>query len=227
MNDELRRGMATQLAALRAAEAGGDVRVGWKIGFNDPAVQERMGLDATLVGHLVKSRVVECGGACTLPEGARGMLEVEVAIELGSDVPRGGDLDDARAAIARILPALEVVDFSRSFEGVETILGHDIFHEAVVFGHSGTGRAGASLDGVSARVAKNGEHMAEGNFALVPKDLAEVVRHVADVLGEAGEPLRAGERIIAGSLTKPLEVARGDAVEADLGPLGRVDVSFA
>lgn len=227
MRDEIRRGMHAQLAALCTAEAGGDARVGWKIGFNDPAVQERMGLDATLVGHLLKSRVVECRGACSLPDGARGMLEVEVAIELGADVPAGGDLDEARAAISRILPALEIVDFSRSFDGVETILGHDIFHEAVVFGHAGTGRAGASLDGVSARVTKNGETAADGNFDLVPADLGEVVRHVADVLGELGEPLRAGERIIAGSLIKPLEVARGDSAAADLGPLGRVEVRFA
>lgn len=227
MNDEIRRGMETHLAALRAAEASGDTRVGWKIGFNDPAVQQRMGLDATLVGHLVRSRVVDCRGTCSLPEGARGMLEVEVAIELGADVAAGGGLDEARAAISRILPALEVVDFSRSFDGLETILGHDIFHEAVVFGHEATGRTGASLEGVSARVAKNGETVAEGNFDLVPSDLGEVVRHVADVLGEAGEQLRAGERIIAGSLIKPLEVARGDAVEADLGPLGRVEVAFA
>ncbi len=227
MKDEIRRGMETHLAALRAAEAGGDARVGWKIGFNDPAVQERMGLDATLVGHLVKSRVVPCRGTCTLPEDARGMLEVEVAIELGADVPAGGGLDEARAAIARLVPALEIVDFSRSFDDVETILGHDIFHEAVVFGHAGTGRTGASLDGVNARVAKNDAEVAEGNFDLVPHDLGEVVRHVADVLGEMGEALRTGERIIAGSLIKPLEVGARDAVAADLGPLGRVEVSFA
>jgi 2-keto-4-pentenoate hydratase len=227
MNDAIRRGMEAQLRTLHAAEAGGDARVGWKIGFNDPAAQVRMGLDAPLVGHLLRSRVVPCRGVCSLPPDARGMLEVEVCIELGADVPAGGDLDAARAAVARLGPALEIVDFSRSFEGVETILGHDIFQEAVVFGREGSGRSGASLDGVGARVTRNGEEVARGDLGLVPADLGEVVRHVADVLGAAGEALRAGERIIAGSLIKPLEIAAGDAVSADLGPLGRVEVTLA
>jgi 2-keto-4-pentenoate hydratase len=155
------------------------------------------------------------------------MLEVEVALLLGKNVPPGGDLDAARAAIAGLAPALEIVDFSRSFDGIESILGHDIFHEAVVFGGEDSGRAGASLDGVSARVTKNGAPVAEGDLSLIPADLGEVVRHVADVLGAAGERLRRGERIIAGSLIKPLEIAPGDALAADLGALGRVEVRCA
>lgn len=226
MKPEIRRGLETQLAALRAAEARGDARVGWKIGFNDPAVQERMGLDQTLVGHLLRSRVVPCRGTCTLPEGARGMLEAEVAIELGADVAPGSTRNEARAAIARLLPALEVVDFSRSFDGIDTILGHDIFQEAVVFGREGSGRAGASLDGITAHVTHNGAHAADGNLSLIPADLGEVVRHVADVLGELGERLQSGERIIAGSLIKPLPVQPGDEVAFDMGPLGAVDVRF-
>ncbi len=226
MRDDIRRGMRTHLAALEEALERGDRRAGWKIGFNDPAAQERMGLDATLIGHLVGSRVLASGATCTLPEGAAGRVEVEVAIELASDVPASADLADARDAIRRLLPALEVVDFSRSFDDVETILGHDIFHEAVVFGKEGSGRFGSSLEGVAAIASRNGERVAEGDLSLVPADLAEVVRHVADSLAAVGEHLRAGERIIAGSLVKPIEVAPGDRVSADLGPLGTVEVRF-
>lgn len=50
---------------------------------------------------------------------------------------------------------------------------------------------------------------------------------MADSLGAVGEHLRAGERIIAGSLVKPIEVEPGDTLTADLGPLGSVEVRFS
>ena len=46
-------GMARQFAAFRHALAEGMPRLGWKVAFNDPAIQQRMGLTATLVGWLV------------------------------------------------------------------------------------------------------------------------------------------------------------------------------
>ena len=45
-------GMARQLAAYHEALAAGMPRLGWKIGINDPAAQQRMGIAATLVGWL-------------------------------------------------------------------------------------------------------------------------------------------------------------------------------
>ena len=57
-------------------------------------------------------------------------------------------------------------------------------------------------------------------------DLAETIRLVADLLGAGGERLRAGDRIIAGSLTAPVPVEPGDAVELELGELGLVGLSI-
>ena len=56
-------GMVRQLDAFRAAREAGMPRVGWKIGFNDPAAQHRMGITATLVGWLNGYRVLEAGTA--------------------------------------------------------------------------------------------------------------------------------------------------------------------
>ena len=222
MNDEIRRGMERQLRDWRREVAGGSGRLGWKIGFNHPAAQAHFGLDETLVGHLRERSRVEPGRAVLLEQGMQAMAEVEIAIELSADVAPGGDLDAARAAIGRILPALELVDFARPFENIETILAHDIFHHAVVFGAEGSGREGPALEDVSASAWKNGEKVADGNMGLVPADLAEVVRHVADTLGAFGEQLVEGERIISGSLVKPIPVQPGDRIRADLGPLGEI-----
>ena len=227
MNDGIRRGMERHLEDWRREIGGGSRRVGWKIGFNDPRAQARFGLDATLVGHLRERSQVAPGRALALEAGMDAMAEVEIALELSADVPPGGDLGEARAAIGRILPALEFVDFARPFENVETILAHDIFHHAVVFGSQGTGRQGPALEGVTATAWKNDEHVADGDMRLVPADLAEVVRHVADTLGAFGERLLEGERIISGSLVTPIPVRAGDRIRADLGPLGEITVELS
>jgi 2-keto-4-pentenoate hydratase len=226
VNDEIRRGMERQLRDWRREVSNGGRRVGWKIGFNDPRAQARFGLEATLVGHLRDRSQLEPGRSLGLENGMDARAEVEIAIELSADVPPGGDLDTARAAIGRILPALEFVDFARSFETVETILAHDIFHHAVVFGADGTGREEPSLEGVTARAWKNDEEVVHGDMNLVPADLAEVVRHVADTLGALGEQLVAGERIIAGSLVMPISVRAGDRIRADLGALGEISAEL-
>jgi 2-keto-4-pentenoate hydratase len=222
VNEAIARGMRAQMARLRAS---GDRRIGWKVGFNDPAAQRRFGLGGTIVGHLVAGRVLDSGASCTLPPGARGMVEVEIALVMGAEVAPDASLAEAHAAIARLVPALEVVDFSRPADSLEVILGHDVFHEAVVFG--APGRTGASLEGVEARGSKNGEPAGTGDLGLVPADLGEVPLRIAELVAPYGERVRAGDRIIAGALFKPIQVAPGDEVRAEIPPLGRVAVRIA
>jgi 2-oxo-hept-3-ene-1,7-dioate hydratase len=222
MSDAIERGMRAQMARLRAS---GDRRIGWKVGFNDPAAQRRFGLAGTIVGHLLAGRVVESGASYTLPPGARGMVEVEIALLMGADVAPGATLDQAEAAIVRLVPALEIVDFSRPADSVEAILGHDVFHEAVVFG--GPGRSGASLTGVTARGTKNGDPAGTGDLGLVPAELGEVPLRIAQLVAPYGEGVRAGDRIIAGALFPPIPVAAGDEIRAEIPPLGRVAVRIA
>jgi 2-keto-4-pentenoate hydratase len=153
------------------------------------------------------------------------MVEVEIALVMGADVDPRAPLADASAAIARMVPALEVVDFSRPADSVEAILAHDVFHEAVVFG--GPGRAGASLEGVRASATKNGEPAGTGDLRLIPADLGEVPLRIAELVAPFGERVRAGDRIISGALWKPIEVASGDEIRAEIPPLGRVEVRIA
>src|SRR5438874_2192586 len=68
--------------------------------------------------------------------------------------------------------------------------------------------------------------LARGEAAAAAGDLSAVVCHVADWLAAFGERLRAGDRIICGSLAPPIWVKAGDRVRVDLGPLGAVEVAL-
>ena len=227
MTDEIQHalaaGMARQLEAFHAALAEGMPRIGWKIGINDPAAQQRLGLSAPIVGWLDGRRVFDPDGTYVPREGSKPRIEAETAIRMGADLPAGADLEAARAAIAGAAPAIEFVDGTKPLLPIEEGLAQDILHDGVLFGPEAPIEAArglvelgfptAHLNGAAHRVAQPGRY---------PDDLAEIALHVANVLGQHGEHLRAGDRIICGSYIDPFDVAPGDEVAADFGPFGTI-----
>ncbi|TMB24627.1 MAG: hypothetical protein E6J59_00085, partial [Deltaproteobacteria bacterium] len=200
------RGMQAQLARWRRRIAGGAARVGWKIGFNSPAAQRQLGLDGTVVGHLTQATVLAPGTSHSLAGSRLVSAEPEVAVHLGRDVPAGAGGDAARAAIAALGAAIELVDIDGPLDDLEAILAANVFHRAAVLGPPRTERAGGALAGVTARAFRNGDEVASVEAAAAAGDLAAVVRHVADWLAAFGERLCAGDRIICGSLAPPIWV---------------------
>jgi 2-oxo-hept-3-ene-1,7-dioate hydratase len=52
------------------------------------------------------------------------------------------------------------------------------------------------------------------------------VAWLADRLSAQGEHLAAGEVVLAGSFTRPVDIARGDTFHADYGQFGSVSCQF-
>jgi 2-keto-4-pentenoate hydratase len=221
------RGMAVQLEGWRALVAAGHPRVGWKIGFNVGTVQRALGLPGPVIGHLTLATAVVPGEVHSLAGAARVVVEPEIAVHLGVDVPPGADAATARAAITGLGAALEVVDYREPVADLERVVAGNVFHRAFAVGPTHPGRAGGALDGIVARLLRNDEAVATADAAEVAGDLEIVVRFVADFLARFGEGLRAGDRIIAGTLTPPVPAGPGDVIAVELGPLGSVRIAFA
>jgi 2-keto-4-pentenoate hydratase len=205
--------MREQLRRRQEALDAGAEHVGWKIGLNIPEVQEQLGIEEPVLGHLTSATVVEPGGEYHASGAGKLMAEPEVAIELGED-----------QKIAGLAPAIELVDTGRPprGEGVEGIVADNIFHSAVVLGPS---RPTPPGDGVHATVFVNGEERASAEMA---DDLAEVVLVASRRLEEAGEKLRSGDRIIAGSITAQVgPLSPGDDVVVEVAGLGDLQVRIA
>ena len=228
MPEVIAAGMRRQLNQFNGAVSAGMPRTGWKIGASDPAAQERMGITAPLLGWLDGRRVFDAAGSYQPPADARPLLEAEVAVRLGSDVPQGVSREEAAHAITDVAPAFEFVNGTKPSTPLDEMLAHDILHDGVMFG---SGVAFGLANGLGAaglpKVSVNGELRAEGAEGRVPDDLAEPVMFAANMLAQHGEQLRAGDRIICGTYIVPFEVADGDEVEADFGPLGRLSVRVA
>ena len=218
--------MQAQLESRSARIAAGERPIGWKIGINVDAVQRALGISAPVVGFLSSGRRLEPGESHSLDGGTRVGVEPEIAIHLRSTVGRDTDREAAREAIGALGPALEIVDIDIPMEDVERILAGNIFHRGVMLGPPDPQRAvPQSVTGIEASVLVNGEQR-QAAPADVMGDPAEIVALVAQRLADAGESLDEGQVIIAGSLTPIVWVEPDDDVEVDLGPLGRIQVSF-
>ena len=223
----VRRGMQVQLARWRATLTAGATRVGWKTGINAPAVQRALGIDDVVLGHLTSATTLLPGATHSLAGSTRVGMEAEVALYMGTDLRGGATPDAARAAVAGLGAAIELVDIDRPFDDLEAIVAGNVFHRAVTFGPASQLPAGPWLRGVTARIVRNGEQTEALDAAATAGDLVDIVRFVADTLAACGERLCAGDRIIAGSLGRLVFVEPGDVVAADLGLLGRVTLRLA
>ena len=199
------------LVRLREILAQGAEPVGWKVGFNVSAAQNKLGIDAPLAGYLTTDSLLEDGAEYSLDQGPV-VVESEVAVELG---------DDGRSIVA-LLPALEIADPPDLDQDVETILAGNIFHRAVAFGpRVETDAAGGG------RVIVNGEvehEMARGDTGAHLEDMVEAVRRR---LSAVDEDLGPGVRIITGILAPPHAAHPGDTVRLELDGLGAVELRFA
>jgi 2-keto-4-pentenoate hydratase len=217
--------MRAQLARRRAQIDAGARPLGWKLGFGSPEALRRLGTRGPLVGHLLQDAAVRDGGTVSLAGWAQPFAEPEVAVHLAASLPAGADAATARGAIAALAPAIELADVDGPNDVVDEILSRNIFQRHVVLGSPDSARAGGSVEGLTARVFRNGDEVAETHdVTALTGDLVDLVRHTAEVLASFGEELGTGAVLIAGSVTPPLAVAPGDRLELRLEPLGRVAV---
>jgi 2-oxo-hept-3-ene-1,7-dioate hydratase len=225
MTAELDSAVRRQLRRRHAARAAGMPRAGWKICVNDPRVQARLGLAAPFVGWLNGARMLPSGATYPVPPGARFLCEPEIAIRVGR-VDDATTLAGARAAIAALAPAFEVVDYGRLSPELGVIVETSSFHDGAVVGAARPPDATPALSTECPRLARNGEACGVADPTLVPADLALIVQLVARFLAPYGEELREGDWILSGACAAPIPARPGDDLTADFGPLGVVGVTM-
>src|SRR5215831_3824089 len=223
------RGMRAQLELRSKRLAAGDAPLGWKVGFAAPAMLKRLDITGPLVGFLTRNARVASGGGVSLAGWAKPVAEPEIAVHVGRNVPAGADHDTAKAAIAGISPAIEIVDVTEPPEDPERILSGNIYQRHVVLAGAAPARAGSAADGLVCRVLRRGREFARTSDPQANTGKwVDIVCHVANVLAAFGERLRGGEIIITGSVVPPIAIEPGeDAIEFVVDPIGAVDVRFS
>lgn len=216
-DERVRAGLERMMEARSRAVADGARPVGWKIGWNAPAVRERLGVGSSVIGFLLDTGLRPAGEPVPL----EGTVNPGAEVELGLRIGEGG-------ALAAVGPGIELVDVHGNFDDVEAALAANVWNRGAVLSDSQAWSPGM-LDDVQVRVEHNGEPFAD---PARPEDAIgdpeELVRFVADTVASLGEELRDGDVILSGLLVPtPVWTKPGDRVTADYGPLGRMELELA
>jgi 2-oxopent-4-enoate/cis-2-oxohex-4-enoate hydratase len=221
---------AISLDTLARRVADGETVVGKKIGVTSKAVQDMLGVHQPDFGFLtdrmwVRGETIDITGQGLIQPRA----EAEIAFLLSQDlVGPGVTAQDVLAATAAIAPCFEIVD-SR-IEGWRIGIVDTVADNAscgvFVLGEARADPRDHDLPDLKVEVFKNGAPLSEGYGRAVQGSPLEAVAWLANTLGAYGEPLKAGDVILSGSLV-PLEPARaGDVFEMNLLGVGRCKARF-
>lgn len=227
-NPLIKKGMTAQLARRRERIAAGEKPLGWKVGLGAPAVMQRLGLSAPVVGYLMQRALLLSGGTVSFQGYTKPVAEAEVCVRMARDLGAGASASDALAAVKEVLPAIELADFEPppTPDNLDAVLTGDIYQRHVVL--CGNTRPGGDLTGLTSRILRRGTEAARTtDLEALTGKLPDIVAHVASTVAAFGEKLSAGDVIITGSITPPI-ILESDETELAhaLDPIGEVSISF-
>ena len=203
--------------------------VGRKIGLTSKAMQQATGITEPDYGVMFDDTVHGSGADIAFDDFSNVRVEVELAFVLKHPL-EGPDctLEEALAAIAYAVPALEVLNSHIELEGrtiVDTI-SDNAAYGAMVLGTVRKHPDEIDLRWVPGVLSRNGEIEETGVAAGVLGHPATGVAWLANTFHRHGARLEAGEIILAGSFTRPMWVAKGDTVLCDYREMGTIECRF-
>jgi 2-keto-4-pentenoate hydratase len=192
--------ISAEFAALRERELGVR-RVGRKVGLTNPLVQRRVGISEPDYGIIHDDMVHPSGTRLPLSRYNRLLIEAEVAFVLRSDVLEA-TREAVEAAIAYVTPAFEVVDFRYGGpvgQIVDTV-ADNAGCSGVVLGEERHPYGEVDLTEVEMVITGGGAEITRGVGSNVLEDPVNAVVWLAGTAIRTGEPLRAGEVLLSGSI---------------------------
>lgn len=219
--------------ALKAASCGR--RIGWKIALATPQMQRLVGLSTPIAGAMHERQVLRSPARVSAADYGRLIVEFEICVELGTDLlPAGRPLtaEDARGAVAAVMPAIELADDRNADYATLSARGRDLvadnaWGEGAVLGARVADWAAIDLARLRAVASINGAVVGEGTGADAMGHPLNVVAWIANNLAARGARLAKGDIVITGSLVTSKFPAAGDRIRFDAGALGTVDLDVA
>ncbi|WP_246051082.1 2-keto-4-pentenoate hydratase [Nocardioides guangzhouensis] len=231
---DLAAAYAVQQRLTRDRVEAGGVIVGRKIGLTSEAVQQQLGVDQPDFGVLFHDMRVPEGTPVSMARLLQPKVEAEIAFVLGADLDGEVSRSAVVAAVDHAVAALEVVD--------SRVAGWDISIADTVADNASSGLfvlgaqrlTLAQFDPRQTRVTVRvgGGVASTGAGVACLGDPLLALSWLATTVRDLGEPLRAGEVVLAGALGPMVVVEAGSEVRAELTngegrPLGTVAATFS
>ena len=218
-----------QMAIVARKLAAGEELAGKKVGATNEAIQRAMMISEPIYGTIFKSQQIASGDAASISRLIHPKVECEIAFTLNKDLSGpGATFEDALEAAGTVTAAIEIND-ARTRDwmiGTREVVADNGVAARFVLGERVLAAGDLDLRMVKVVMEKNGEEVARSKGAAILGNPAASVAWLANKVAEHDGGLRAGEVILAGSMTPMMPVVRGDLIEARFDDLGEVSVRF-
>lgn len=214
-----------------AVELGWPIR-GWYCAATNTDIQRILGIDEPYYGRLFDTLIHESPALLDTADFPPMMVEVEVAFQLGSDLPPRGrayTAEEVAEAVSSVAGSIEIVAghlHDWMSQDVYSVISDNGTDGALVVGQAHTDWRGLDLATVEASVVRNGLEERRGSGANVLDDPLNALTWLANARAEAGEGLAAGHIHNTGTLTDPLPVSGGDELTVRFEGLGDVHLTL-
>jgi 2-oxo-3-hexenedioate decarboxylase len=203
-------------------EQRGETRVGMKLAFTNPAMMARRQVLRPVRGVLLSGMQIGNGDALDLYRCIAPRMEAEIAFVLARPLAGDASLAQAWDAVAGIAPAIEIADsrYSNFQFSIHDLMADDAAGGRFVLGPGS--RPEADLGELELVLSVNEVEIARGPGTAILGHPLQALLMAAQLADEAGEPLQAGDIIMAGSATDPVPVKPGDRIKVSIDGLGVV-----
>lgn len=212
--------VTAELRALRVAH--GERPVGRKIGFTNRNIWPEYGVFQPIWGDVYDrtTREITEGARVVVSHLPEPRIEPEIVLGLDRDIDASMSIADIEASIGWVAHGFEIVQSvypGWRFKVADCIADGGL-HGALYVGPrkmlspAERPRLGKALSGISITLSRNGETVDEGLGSSVLDGPIQALTHLAGVLARdpANPPLRAGELVTTGTLTRAFPVAVGE-----------------
>lgn len=225
-----------QAAWLDLRLARGEKMAGHKIGLTSRAMQAAMNITTPDSGFITDAMVFKPDSTLVAADFCDPKVEVELCFVLAQDLDGAGlTVNDVLDATEYITPAVELIA-ARSFRRdpatevartvVDTVSDNAADAGIVAGGHR-VGPRETDLRWISALAYRNDIVEETGVAAGVLDHPARGIVWLAQRYHEQGLRLEAGQSILSGSFTRPIDVRSGDSFRFDYGELGSFGLNFS
>ena len=202
--------------------------IGRKIGLTSRAMQMASNFNEPDYGYLTDDMLLHDGAQIEAAKFLSPRLEVELGFIMGQDLQGAGcTVADVMRATEFVTPALELIAYRTHVpRAIVDTIADNAAAGAMIIGGRLVRPFDLDIRWVGATLSKNGTIEESGVSAAVMGHPAAGIAWLVNKLARHGVGLKAGQMVLAGSFTRPINIAAGDVVQADYGPLGSLGVRF-
>lgn len=206
----------------------GEKLAGYKVGFTNVPVREKMGLPDSTYGYILDTMVLKSGAEVKMDAVIAPKIECEICFRLGKDLTGEGlGVEDVLTATEGVSASFEICD-SRIKDWkcpYPDFFADNGFSCRVVLPDNWQPVSGIDLLHESVTLEKDGQKLAEGIGESAMGHPAKAVAWLAGKLAARGKGLKAGQFVMTGTLTPILPIEKG-SYRARFSTLGEVSIAF-